>query len=47
MSAEEQIRVEIKIVDGEWQWLGRMNEHQLELLCEIADALNTAHEAES
>jgi hypothetical protein len=39
---KDQLKVEIKIVDGEWQWLGYLGKSQLRNICEYADKLNDA-----
>ena len=36
----EILKVEIKLVDGEWQWLGLLTPEQLTRLTEFADKLN-------
>jgi hypothetical protein len=34
------VKVEICLVNGDWQWLGKLTEEQLTLLCKIADGLS-------
>ena len=34
------IKVEIKLVDGEWQWLGKLTPEKLKILTEIATVLS-------
>ena len=38
--SESMLKVEIKLVDGDWQWLGKLSPDMLKLLCEIADLMN-------
>lgn len=38
------IKVEIKLVDGEWQWLGKLSKNDLKALCTLADNLSDASE---
>lgn len=33
-------KVEIKEVDGDWQWLGKLTPEMLRLLCSIASTLS-------
>ena len=41
---EMQLKVEIKLVDGEWQWLGLLTPENLTKLTQYADKLNTKQE---
>lgn len=36
----DKVKVEIKLVDGDWQWLGKITKKNLALLCEFADLLS-------
>lgn len=36
----EKVKVEIRLLDGEWQWLGKLTQQQLDELCAIADTLS-------
>ena len=36
----EIVKVEINIIDGDWQWMGKLSEENLSILCAIADVLN-------
>lgn len=36
----EKVKVEIRLLDGEWQWLGSLTKKQLEALRAIADTLS-------
>lgn len=36
------LKVEIKLVDGEWQWLGKLSKKSLKALCAVADTLSDA-----
>lgn len=39
-----EVKVEIRIVDGGWQWLGKMSENNLKALTEIANILSDIEE---
>jgi hypothetical protein len=39
-------KVEIRVIDGEWQWLGWLSDEHLKELCAVADALNTAEDGD-
>jgi len=34
------VKVEIKLVDGEWQWMGVLLQKDLEFICKMADDLS-------
>lgn len=36
------IKVEICIVNGDWQWTGKLSTESLKQLCKLADKLNDA-----
>lgn len=36
----ESLKVEIRIIDGKWQWAGLLSKKQLRELCKIADKMN-------
>lgn len=40
------LKVEISLVDGDFQWMGYLTEEHLRELCAIADALNTLENEE-
>lgn len=40
----EKLKVEIKLIDGDWQWMGKMTPTMLKILCNIADTLSDGSE---
>lgn len=36
----ELIKVEVTIVNGDWQWLGKLSKEHLKVLCALADQLS-------
>lgn len=34
------IKVEIKLVDGDWQWMGKLSKNDLKILCHLADFMS-------
>lgn len=40
MSNKPELKVEIKIIDGEWVWKGKLTASNLVKLCDFADELS-------
>lgn len=36
----ELLKVEIKVIDGEWRWMGKLSNDSIRILCDLADILS-------
>lgn len=39
-----ELKVEIKLIGGDWQWLGKLTKKQLNVLCKLADAMSDSND---